>query len=227
MSRKNRQSLPVGSKSNRLWRCRFVTAPIGTKKLFIYRTEQNTRNPINRTRIRLHLPRLWMETNRHLLLCRRKTVITCLRIYGNHCALSMPTSMSEMIRWAFIAEAARMPSFRNVHPCTFCNFEFFIGKTRYCLKPWTSCQYSDVHGCTTVADGSNGLTVSIFSRFLSTLPDAFTLFSEKCAKFYFLKMQQLNKIWIFETAALVRVRRTHQYAGFRKKTWRLRWAASL
>ena len=31
--------------------------------------------------------------------------------------------------------------------------------------------------------GSNGLTVSIFSRFFSTLPDAFTLFSEKCAKF--------------------------------------------
>ena len=31
-----------------------------------------------------------------------------------------------------------------------------------------------VHGRTTVEDGSNGLTVSIFSQFLSTLPDAFT-----------------------------------------------------
>ena len=32
-----------------------------------------------------------------------------------------------------------------------------------------------VHGCTTVEDGSNGLTVSIFPRFLSTIPNAFTL----------------------------------------------------
>ena len=49
-------------------------------------------------------------------------------------------------------------------------------------------------GCTTVEDGSNGLTVSIFSRFLSTLPDVFTHLPEKYAKFYFRKMQQLNKI---------------------------------
>gem|GEM_PF-6117703 len=34
---------------------------------------------------------------------------------------------------------------------------------------------TDVHGCTTVEDGSNGLTVSIFPQFLSTLPDVFTL----------------------------------------------------
>ena len=40
-----------------------------------------------------------------------------------------------------------------------------------------------VHGCTTVEDGSNGLTVSIFPRFISTLPDAFTHLLEKCAKF--------------------------------------------
>jgi len=53
---------------------------------------------------------------------------------------------------------------------------------------------TDVHGCTTVEDGSNGLTVSIFPQFLSTLSDAFTCLLEKCAKFYFLKMQQLNKI---------------------------------
>ena len=53
---------------------------------------------------------------------------------------------------------------------------------------------TDVHGCTTVEDGSNGLTVSIFPRFLSTLSDAFICLLEKCAKFYFLKMQQLNKI---------------------------------
>ena len=227
MSRKNRKSLPVGSKSNRLWRCRFVTAPIGTKKLFIYRIEQNTRNPINRTRIRLHLPRLWMETNRHLLLCRRKTVITCLRIYGNHCALSMPTSMSEMIRWAFIAEAARMPSFRNVHPCTFCNFEFFIGKTRYCLKhghPVSTAMYTDVQQLKMVQMVSQSQFFrGFYLLYLIHLP----IYWKKCAKFYFLKMQQLNKIWIFETAALVRVKRTHQYAGFRKKTWRLRWAASL
>ena len=77
---------------------------------------------------------------------------------------------------------------------------------------------TDVHGCTTVEDGSNGLTVSIFPRFLSTLSDAFTCLLEKCAKFYFLKMQQLNKIGIFETVALLRVKRTHQYASFRKKT---------
>ena len=82
-------------------------------------------------------------------------------------------------------------------------------------------------GCTTVADGSNGLTASIFSRFLSTLLDTFTHLLKKCAKFYFLKMQQLNKIWILETVAFVREKRTHQCASFRKKTWRLRWAASL
>ncbi len=40
-----------------------------------------------------------------------------------------------------------------------------------------------VHGCTTVEDGSNGLTVSIFPRFLSILPDAFPPLPEKCAKF--------------------------------------------
>ena len=48
------------------------------------------------------------------------------------------------------------------------------------------CQNSpstDVHGCTTVEDGSNGLTVSIFPRFLSILPDAFPPLLEKCAKF--------------------------------------------
>ena len=43
---------------------------------------------------------------------------------------------------------------------------------------------TDVHGRTTVEDGSNGLTVSIFPRFLSILPDAFTPLMEKCAKFY-------------------------------------------
>ena len=53
---------------------------------------------------------------------------------------------------------------------------------------------TDVHGCTTVEDGSNGRTVSIFLRFFSTLPDAFTQLPEKCAKFYFPEMQQLNKI---------------------------------
>ena len=39
-------------------------------------------------------------------------------------------------------------------------------------------------GCTTVDDGSNGRSVSIFPRFLSTLPDVFTRLLEKCAKFY-------------------------------------------
>ena len=147
-------------------------------------------------------------------------------------------------------ELPRMASLKNVHPCTFFSFEFSWWKTRYCLEPLTSCQYSDVtvicnvpvanylasftkikflwsvvsdlsarrpwrywaktrlqcaqgwawdrsetsfgtklvlnrctwtyigwevHGCTTVEDGSNGLTVSIFPQFLSTLPDAFTL----------------------------------------------------
>ena len=51
--------------------------------------------------------------------------------------------------------------------------------------------------------------------------DAFTPLLKKCTKFYFLKMQQLNKIWILETVAFVREKRTHQYASFRKKTWRL------
>ena len=113
-----------------------------------------------------------------------------------------------------------MASLKNVHPCTFFSFEFSWWKTRYCLEPLTSCQYSDVlcvhktrhqcaqgwawnrsetsfgtklvlnrctwtyigwevHGCTAVEDGSNGLTVSIFPRFISTLPDAFTLLTEK------------------------------------------------
>ena len=34
---------------------------------------------------------------------------------------------------------------------------------------------TDVHGCTTVEDGSNGLAVSIFPRFIVTLPDAVVL----------------------------------------------------
>ena len=36
-----------------------------------------------------------------------------------------------------------------------------------------------VHGCTAVEDGSNGLTVSIFPRFLSILPDAVALLLKK------------------------------------------------
>ena len=39
-----------------------------------------------------------------------------------------------------------------------------------------------VHGRTTVEDGSNGLTVSIFPRFLSPLSDAFTHLLEKMCK---------------------------------------------
>ena len=42
-----------------------------------------------------------------------------------------------------------------------------------------------VHGRTTVEDGSNGLTVSIFPRFLSTLPDAFTRLLEKMCEILF------------------------------------------
>ena len=49
-----------------------------------------------------------------------------------------------------------------------------------------------VHGCTTVEDGSNGLTVSIFSQFLSTLPDAFTHLPEK----FRTKRQQPPRICI-------------------------------
>ena len=37
-----------------------------------------------------------------------------------------------------------MASLKNVHPCTFFSFEFSWWKTRYCLEPLTSCQYSDV-----------------------------------------------------------------------------------
>ena len=37
-----------------------------------------------------------------------------------------------------------MASLKNVHPCTFYSFEFSWWKTRYCLEPLTSCQYSDV-----------------------------------------------------------------------------------
>ena len=36
-----------------------------------------------------------------------------------------------------------------------------------------------VHGCTTVEDGSNGLTAPIILRFLSTLPDAFIRLQQK------------------------------------------------
>ena len=35
----------------------------------------------------------------------------------------------------------RMEIFKNVLPCTFLNYEFFSGKTRFCLTPLTSCQY--------------------------------------------------------------------------------------
>ena len=34
----------------------------------------------------------------------------------------------------------------------------------------------------------------IFLRFLSTLPDAFTHLLEKCTKFYFFKIEPLNKV---------------------------------
>ena len=44
------------------------------------------------------------------------------------------------------------------------------------------------------------------------------LFSKNSAKFYFLKMQQLNKICILETVAFVREKRTRQYVSFGKKT---------
>ena len=44
---------------------------------------------------------------------------------------------------------------------------------------------TDVHGCTTVEDGSNGLTVSIFPRFLFTLPDAFTRLLKKMCEILF------------------------------------------
>jgi len=35
----------------------------------------------------------------------------------------------------------RTEIFKNVLPCTFLNYEFFNGKTRFCLNPLTSCQY--------------------------------------------------------------------------------------
>ena len=43
-------------------------------------------------------------------------------------------------------KAAWMPSFKNVRPCTFLNYEFFYRKTRFCLETLTSCQRSDVLG---------------------------------------------------------------------------------
>ena len=57
----------------------------------------------------------------------------------------------------------RTEIFKNVLPCTFLNYEFFSGKTRFCLTPLTSCQYefdissnslsSAVHGRTTLDSG--------------------------------------------------------------------------
>jgi len=44
---------------------------------------------------------------------------------------------------------------------------------------------TDVHGCTTVEDGSNGLAVPIILRFCSTLPDAFALLLKKLCKIFF------------------------------------------
>jgi len=38
---------------------------------------------------------------------------------------------------------------------------------------------TDVHGCTAVEDGSNGLTASLFCDSYLYLPDAFTLLMEK------------------------------------------------
>jgi len=40
-----------------------------------------------------------------------------------------------------------------------------------------------VHGCTTVEDGSNGLTTPLLLRFLSTLPDAFILLKKIAQNF--------------------------------------------
>ena len=35
----------------------------------------------------------------------------------------------------------RTEIFKNVLPCTFLNYEFVSGQTRFCLTPLTSCQY--------------------------------------------------------------------------------------
>ena len=48
-------------------------------------------------------------------------------------------------------------------------------KQQRCFVHAQNSPSTDVHGRTTVEDGSNGLTVSIFPRFLSILPDAFPL----------------------------------------------------
>ena len=60
----------------------------------------------------------------------------CTRKYN----VRVPRGKIETIR----PELPRMASLKNVHPCTFFSFEFSWWKTRYCLEPLTSCQYSDV-----------------------------------------------------------------------------------
>ena len=57
--------------------------------------------------------------------------------------------------------------------------------------------------------GSNGLTVSIFPRFMSTLPDAFTGLPKKSAKFYSkfrTKRQQRLKIFIMQNPCQIHSR---------------------
>ena len=49
----------------------------------------------------------------------------------------------------------------------------------------------------------------IFLRFLSTLPDAFTHLLEKCTKFYFFKIEQLNEVSTLEVVQFVREKRTY------------------
>ena len=49
----------------------------------------------------------------------------------------------------------------------------------------------------------------IFLRFLSTLSDAFTHLLEKCTKFYFFKIEQLNEVSTLEVVQFVREKRTY------------------
>ena len=79
---------------------------------------------------------------------------TCTRMYRFDNRFQKPQ---------MLFDRPRTEIFKNVLPCTFLNYEFFSGKTCFCLTPLTSCQYefdipsnslsSAVQGCTMLDRG--------------------------------------------------------------------------
>ena len=91
---------------------------------------------------------------KHVLLFAKRTI----KPVQGRTGLIVPLQKPQML-----FDRPRTEIFKNVLPCTFLNYEFFSGKTCFCLTPLTSCQYefdipsnslsSAVQGCTMLDRG--------------------------------------------------------------------------